>query len=288
VTATPEPRTTRDEPAAPPGDGGLVRLRLDVAYDGTTYAGWARQPDRVTVQGALEAALERVLRGPVALTVAGRTDAGVHASGQVCHLDVPVLPQGLVRRVNGVLDPAVRLLDVTVAPPGFDARFSALARRYVYRVADAAYGALPTRRYDTAVHPRPVSLRRLQTASKPLLGLRDFAAFCRRREGATTIRTLRKLTWVRDRDGVLVATLEADAFCHQMVRSLVGALLLAGDGRRETDYPAALLAGGVRDSGAPVAPANGLTLTEVRYPSPGRMAARARATRNVRSVPAPP
>jgi tRNA pseudouridine38-40 synthase len=260
-------------------------VRLDVAYDGTPYAGWARQPGQPTVQGALEDALATVLRTSVTLTVAGRTDAGVHATGQVCHADLPALPD--VRRVNGLLDPSVRVLDATVAPEGFDARFSALARRYVYRAADAAYGALPTRRHDTAVHPRPVSLRRLQIASKPLLGLRDFAAFCRRREGATTVRTLRRLTWVRDPDGVLNATLEADAFCHQMVRSLVGALLLAGDGRRETDWPATLLARGTRGA-APVAPPNGLTLAEVRYPSPGRMAARAKAARNVRSVPDTP
>jgi tRNA pseudouridine38-40 synthase len=252
-----------------------------VAYDGTPYAGWARQPGQRTVQGDLDEALATVLRVPVSLTVAGRTDAGVHASGQVCHYDGPLAD---VRRLNAVLDPAVRVLDASEAPEGFDARFSALGRRYVYRVADAAYGALPTRRHDTAVHPRPVSLRRLQTASKPLPGLRDFAAFCRRREGATTVRTLRRLTWTRDPEGVLVATLEADAFCHQMVRSLVGALLLAGDGRRGTDWPAALLAAGVRDGRAPVAPANGLTLAEVRYPAPSRLASRARATRRMREA----
>jgi tRNA pseudouridine38-40 synthase len=274
---------TRHEPALPTGDGGLVRLRLDVAYDGTPYAGWARQPGQATVQGTLEDALSTVLRTPVSLTVAGRTDTGVHATGQVCHLDLAAEPpDGLVRRVNALLDPAIRVIGASVAPEGFDARFSALGRRYAYRVADAAYGALPTRRHDTAVHPRPVSLRRLQAASKPLVGLRDFAAFCRRREGATTVRTLRRLTWVRDVDGVLVARLEADAFCHQMVRSLVGALLLAGDGRKPADWPAALLAGGVR-AGAPVAPANGLTLVEVRYPAASRLASRARATRRRRA-----
>ena len=259
-------------------------MRLDVAYDGTPYVGWARQPGWPSVQGALEEALATVLRVPVPLTVAGRTDAGVHATGQVCHGDAPSVPD--VRRLNGVLDPSIRVLAAAEAPPGFDARFSALSRRYVYRVADAAYGALPTRRHDTAVHPRPVSLRRLQIASKPLVGLRDFAAFCRKREGATTVRTLRRLTWTRERDGVLHATLEADAFCHQMVRSLVGALLLAGDGRRETDWPAALLAGGERGR-ATVAPANGLTLVEVRYPSASRLAARAKATRQRRAADPP-
>jgi len=257
-------------------------VRLDVAYDGTPYAGWARQPGQATVQGALEEALATVLRTPVTLTVAGRTDAGVHATGQVCHADVPALPD--VRRLNAVLDASVRVLGASEAPDGFDARFSALSRRYVYRVADAAYGALPTRRHDTAVHPRPVSLRLLQTASKPMTGLRDFAAFCRRREGATTVRMLRRLTWTRDHDGVLVANLEADAFCHQMVRSLVGALLLAGDGRRPTDWPATLLASATRQSSVPVAPANGLTLAEVRYPTARLMAARARRTRQRRPV----
>ncbi|HVF05193.1 MAG TPA: tRNA pseudouridine(38-40) synthase TruA [Frankiaceae bacterium] len=257
-------------------------MRLDVAYDGTPYAGWARQPGQATVQGTLEEALATVLRVPVTLTVAGRTDAGVHATGQACHADLPAVPE--VRRLNALLDPSIRVLNAALAPEGFDARFSALSRRYVYRVADATYGALPTRRHDTATHPRPVALRRLQMASKPLPGLRDFAAFCRKREGATTVRTLRRLTWVRDPEGVLVATLEADAFCHQMVRSLVGALLLAGDGRRETDWPAALLAGGERGR-APVAPANGLTLAEVRYPRASRLASRAAATRRRRDDP---
>jgi tRNA pseudouridine38-40 synthase len=221
-----------------------------------------------------------VLRAPVELTVAGRTDAGVHATGQVCHADLPAVPDP--RRINGLLDPAVRVLAAAVAPPGFDARFSALSRCYEYRVADTAYGVLPLLRYDTVAHPRPLSLQRLRQASKPLLGLHDFAAFCRRREGATTVRTLRRLAWRREPGGVLVAAVEADAFCHQMVRSLVGALLLAGDGRREPDWPAAVLAGGTRQHGAPVAPAHGLTLVGVRYPAVSRLARQAERTRRRR------
>lgn len=261
-----------------------VRLRLDVAYDGGAFSGWARQPDRTTVQGSLEAALTRVLQQPISLTVAGRTDAGVHATGQVCHVDVlgRVDSTDLLRRVNGALDASVRVLAATVAEPGFDARFSALARRYTYRVSDASYGVTPLRRHDTLAHPRPLSLRRLQAASAPLVGLHDFSAFCRRREGATTTRTLRRLTWRREPDRTLVATVEADAFCHQMVRSLIGTLLPVGDGRRAPTWPYDALRSGQRALAGAVAPAHGLTLVEVRYPAPGRLAARAQITRQRR------
>jgi len=259
----------------------VSRLRLDVAYDGTSYSGWARQPSRPTLQGALEDALSRVTRAPVQLTVAGRTDAGVHATGQVCHVDVAdqVDLAALVRGLNGMLDPDVRVLAATAVPDTFDARFSALSRRYEYRVTDAPFGAMPFRRHDTVIHPRPLALVRLRAASRPLLGLQDFAAFCRRREGATTVRTLRRLTWRRDVDRVLVASLEADAFCHQMVRSMIGTLLMVGDGRRDVEWPAAVLSSGDRAAAGAVAPAHGLTLVEVRYPADSRLAARAETTR---------
>lgn len=266
--------------------GERRRLRLDVAYDGGAFSGWAAQPTRPTVQGALEGALSRVLGEHVPLTVAGRTDAGVHATGQVCHADVPATcePTEIARRVNAVADRAVRVVAAAWAAPGFDARFSALSRRYAYRVTDAPYGADPLRRHDTLAHSRPLSLRRLRAASSGLTGFHDFAAFCRRREGATTLRTLRRLSWRRERDGVLVAAVEADAFCHQMVRSLVGTLLLAGDGRRDESWPADVLAGRDRAAAGSVAPAHGLTLVEVRYPAPGRLAARAATTRRRRDT----
>ncbi|MDQ6649084.1 MAG: tRNA pseudouridine(38-40) synthase TruA [Actinomycetota bacterium] len=283
-----------DEPAAPHGDGGLVRLRLDLAYDGTAYAGWARQPGQPTIQGAAEEALERVLRVPAALTVAGRTDAGVHARGQVAHADVPSGalavaggPAALHRRLLGVLPADIRVTAVTVAPAGFEARFSAERRRYAYRVSDDPSGPDPLRRHDTAAHPRPLDLDRLRRAGAGLLGEHDFAAYCRRRPGATTIRTLLRLEWERGADGVLTATVEADAFCHGMVRSLVGALLLAGDGRRPVDWPAELLAGAVRVPDGQVAPACGLTLLAVTYPDAAELATRAAATRSRRGVPSP-
>jgi tRNA pseudouridine38-40 synthase len=277
-----------DEPAATPGDGGLVRVRLAIAYDGGGFSGWAAQPGRRTVQGELEEALARVLRVPVALTVAGRTDAGVHARGQVAHADLPpaALQLGLVRRLAGMLPPDVRVRAVQPAPDGFDARFSAVWRRYAYRVVDDPAAADPLRRYDTLSWPRPLDRDAMQAAADQLLGERDFAAFCKRRDGATTVRALQQLDWDRDRTGVLTATVRADAFCHSMVRSLIGALLAVGEGRRPPDWPAAQLARTGRSSEVTVAPAHGLTLVEVGYPPDAELAARARQTRR-RREPAP-
>jgi tRNA pseudouridine38-40 synthase len=239
------------------------------------------------VQTAVEEALATVLRAPVALTVAGRTDAGVHAVGQVAHADVPgeawaAVAGTLLRRLAGVLPADVRVTAVGPAPAGFDARFSAAFRRYGYRIADAPWGADPVRRGDTLAWPRPVDDRAVLAASTGLLGEHDFAAYCRRREGATTVRTLRRLDWHRDGDGVLVGTVEADAFCHSMVRSLVGALLAVGDGRRPVAWPAGLLAARQRASEVGVAPAHGLTLLYVGYPPDDQLAARAELTRRRR------
>ena len=270
-------------------DEGLLRLRIDLAYDGTPFAGWARQPGQRTVQGEIEDALMRVARLPaVRLTVAGRTDAGVHAIGQVAHVDVPADTPigGLARRLNGVLDRAIRIIRVAPAPPGFDARFSALSRRYIYRITDAPYGADPLRRFDTLAWPRPLDAGQMAAAALPLLGEHDFAAFCRRREGATTIRTLLRLDVTRT-GSVVQADVEADAFCHSMVRALVGALVAVGEGRRPPEWVADVLARRVRDPGVTVLPAHGLTLVEVRYPPDEELAARAEVTRAVR-VPTTP
>ena len=277
---------TADEPATAPG-GGLVRLRLGIAYDGTALHGWARQPDQRTVQGDLEEALARVLRRPVALTVAGRTDAGVHATGQVAHADVPRTvweeqrPR-LVRRLRGVLPPDIAVSSVEEAPPEFDARFGALRRHYVYRLTDADSGPSPLRRADTVGWPRRLDADAMAAAAAPLLGLHDFAAFCRHREGATTIRTLVTLAVTREGDLVTVRA-SADAFCHSMVRSLVGALTAVGEGRRPPEWPAGLLDQTERSSEVPVVPAGGLTLVAVDYPPDDELAARAEVTRALRS-----
>ena len=267
---------------------GLQRLRIDLAYDGTPFAGWARQPGQRTVQGEVEDALIRVARLPaVRLTVAGRTDAGVHAVGQVAHVDIPddVPLGGLARRLNGVLDRAVRVTGLAPAPRGFDARFSALSRRYAYRISDASYGADPLRRHDTLAWPRPLDADAMRRAALVLLGEHDFAAFCRRREGATTIRTLLRVDVRRAADGTVVADVEADAFCHSMVRALVGCLVAVGEGRHEAGWVSQVLGRAVRDPGVTVLPAHGLTLVEIRYPPDSALAARAEVTRAVRVSP---
>jgi tRNA pseudouridine38-40 synthase len=264
------------------------RLRLDVAYDGTGFSGWARQPGRRTVQGELEAAVATVLRVPqAAVTCAGRTDSGVHARGQVCHLDVhdPVEPADLRRRLAGVLPADVRVRAVAVAPEGFDARFSALWRRYAYRVCDDPASLDPLRRGHVLAWPRRLDLAAMNDAAARLLGEHDFAAFCRRRAGATTVRRLLELSWRRDPDGPAVARVVADAFCHNMVRALVGAMLSVGEGRRGPEWPAAVLAAGERDPAVRVVGPHGLTLEEVGYPGPGDLAARAEQARAVRTLP---
>jgi tRNA pseudouridine38-40 synthase len=260
-----------------------VRIRIDCAYDGSGFSGWAAQPGRRTVEEVLAVGLGRVLRlpGPPCLTVAGRTDAGVHARGQVVHTDVPeeawapVAGQGAVPRLAGVLPADVRVHRADPAPDGFDARFSALWRRYSYRVCDEEARADPLRRHETLWFFRRLDVAAMNEAARSCLGEHDFAAFCRRRPGATTVRALRRLDWQRDGDGIAVATVVADAFCHNMVRSLVGALLAVGEGRRPPGWPAAVLAAAVRDPAVRVMPPHGLCLEEVGYPTAGDLAARA-------------
>jgi tRNA pseudouridine38-40 synthase len=276
-----------------------VRLRLDLAYDGTDFHGWAGQPGLRTVQGTLEAALAQVLRVESApVTCAGRTDTGVHARGQVAHLDVAeetlvrsagrsTRPpaEALLRRLNGVLPDDVRLHRISVAPDGFDARFSAVWRRYAYRIADAPGLVDPLARGWVLAWPRALDLDAMNDAARRLLGERDFAAFCKKREGATTIRTLLDLSWARDEQGVAVAAVRADAFCHNMVRALVGAMIVVGEGRREPMWAGEVLARGERDPRVTVVHAHGLTLEEVGYPSDGELAVQAEAARRVRTLP---
>ncbi len=267
----------------------LVRVRLDLAYDGTAFSGWAAQPARRTVQGVLEGALATLARTEAPrLTVAGRTDAGVHARGQVAHVDLAdevAADPLLLRRVNGLLPDDVRVHRVRAAAPGFDARFSALWRRYRYRIADRPDTVDPLRRHDTLAWPRLLELERLREASTGLVGEHDFAAYCRRREGATTVRMVLGLTW--ERRETLVMEVTADAFCHSMVRSLVGALLVVGEGRREPSWPASLLTLSERATQVPVAPPHGLCLEAVGYPADEQLAARQDVTRARRVPPRP-
>ncbi len=278
-------------------DGGPVRLRLEIVYDGTDFAGWAVQGKQRTVAGVLDETFSTVFRTPVRVFGAGRTDAGVHATGQVAHFDVPAdalaharprraqtsgpefLP--LVRRLARFLPGDVRVREITRAPVGFDARFSALRRHYVYRLSTAPHGVEPqTSRYVMA-WPRPLDVDAMASASKSFLGLHDFAAFCRQRAGATTIRDLQRFDWERDGD-LVTAHVSADAFCWSMVRSLVGALLAVGDGRRSAEWCASLLNVTRRSSAFAAAPAHGLTLVGVDYPPDDQLAARIAVTRELR------
>ena len=275
-----------------------MRIRIDLAYDGTDFHGWATQPRLRTVQGELEAALATALRVPEATVVcAGRTDTGVHARGQVTHLDLEesVLTasagrsedppaEALLRRLNGILPPDVRVRRVAAAPDGFDARFSAVWRRYAYRVADRPETVDPLTRRHVLAWSRPLDLDAVNEASALLVGEHDFASFCKKREGATTIRTLLDLSWDRDQDGVAVATVRADAFCHSMVRALVGCLLAVGEGRRPVAWAGEVLRAQVRDPAVTVAHAHGLTLEEVGYPADDALAARAEQTRARRTT----
>ncbi|MGW4030196.1 tRNA pseudouridine(38-40) synthase TruA [Streptomyces sp. NPDC004838] len=270
-----------------------VRLRLDLSYDGKDFSGWARQAGgRRTVQGEIEDALRTVTRSSrtYELTVAGRTDAGVHARGQVAHVDLPAEVwaehrEKLLKRLAGRLSRDVRIWRVAEAPEGFDARFSAIWRRYAYRVTDSPGGVDPLLRGHVLWHDWPLDVDAMNEAARRLVGEHDFAAYCRKREGATTIRTLQRLSWERDPSGVVTATVRADAFCHNMVRSLVGALLFVGDGHRPVEWPAKVLAAGVRDSAVHVVRPHGLTLEEVGYPADELLAARSREARNRRSLP---
>ena len=283
-----------------------TRVRLDLAYDGTEFSGWAKQRTQRTVQGELETALGAVLRlrEPVDLTVAGRTDAGVHASGQVAHADIPTAAwelhgNRLLHRLAGKLPQDIRVFSATEAPDGFDARFAALSRRYVYRVCDSRYGVEPVRRRFVLWHNRALDLDALNEASDLMLGEHDFAAYCKKREGATTIRRLLDLHWVRvepedagrsevGRSGAgrseVWATVEADAFCHSMVRALVAALLMAGDGTRPAGFPAEVLGSTVRHPGVNVVRPHGLSLEEVKYPDAAGLAARILETRRHRTL----
>ncbi|QTV79273.1 tRNA pseudouridine(38-40) synthase TruA [Microbacterium sp. NIBRBAC000506063] len=277
-----------------------MRIRLDIAYDGTHFRGWARQPGLRTVQGTLEDALARIVGSEVRLVVAGRTDAGVHASGQVAHVDLDEAqwariesrhgraahdPAGSIAgRMRGVLGayPDVTVSRSALAPEGFDARFSAVWRRYRYRLADGLSGYDPLRRLNTTTIRGELDASAMDAAARSLIGLHDFAAYCKPREEATTIRTLLEYGWHRDADGVLIAEVTADAFCHSMVRALVGACAAVGEGRLDVEDLVVLREGRERTSEFKVLAARGLTLTEVGYPADDLLAARAEQTRNRR------
>lgn len=303
-------------PAIPSVDGGHVRVRIDLAYDGGPFSGWALQPGLPTVQGTVESGLELLFRRHVRLTAAGRTDAGVHARGQVTHIDIEpgewlslnrgrdidpalALKRRLQATVNRYLPPAaaartvyagnpasaVVVRTVSLAPPGFDARFSALWRRYSYSIADRSALQDPLSRGTVLWHSEELDERLLNAAAEPLLGLQDFRAFCKPREGATTVRELQRFEFEREPDGTLRATVQADAFCHNMVRALMGAALKVGSGEESPEWLGERLRARRKDPRSVLAPAHPLVLEEVRYPDDdAALALRAQLTRAKRDV----
>jgi len=261
-------------------ESGFRRLRMELAYDGTNFSGWAAQPERRTVQACIEEAISKIARVNVETIVAGRTDAGVHATGQIIHVDVPedMGLDDLGYKLNRILDEDVRINIIEIAPPAFHARFSALRRYYEYRILDENKVIPPLARLNTASWYRPLDVDLMNEASALLLGTHDYAAFCKFREGGTTIRTLETYQWRRDREGYLVADVVADAFCYSMVRNLVGAIVCVADGRKDPEWISTLLANKERVSDSLVFPARGLTLYKVDYPDAAELLERAKKT----------
>lgn len=268
--------------------GGLRRFRIDLAYDGTDFSGWAIQPGLRTVEGDLVNALE-VIFGKLenGLRVAGRTDAGVHAIAQVLHVDLtPVqarrIKSGLPKRLNAMLPRDVRIHKVELAAEGFHARFSATSREYRYRINQSAIENPLIGRYQLW-HKYPLDASKMHDAGQHLLGLHDFASFCKRRAGSTTIREMKKLR-VSEAKGEIVIDLEADAFCHNQVRSIVGALVAIGENTLSLKQLLAILDQKKRVGKFKVVGAEGLTLMKVNYPKDHLLAKQAEKTRNMRSL----
>ncbi len=284
--------------------GELIRLRLDLAYRGEPFHGWARQPQLLTVQGRLEEALTLITRRKAQLTVAGRTDAGVHARGQVAHLDVPAefwcsLSRGreendqmrgerLRARVEGLagrgLNGALVLKQISVVSGDFDARFSALSRTYRYLICDDPWAVDPCR-LDMVRTSSPLDTEKMQVAAQAFCGEHDFLPFAKPRQGATTVRTLHSFNISRPSPGIVQAVIRADAFCHSQVRFMMGALIEIGRGKQNDNWIVELLEAGVRDQRVPLADGRGLTLWEVTYPPAEQYAAQAQKAKVVRTLP---
>ena len=268
-----------NEPTLNP-ESGFLRLRIDLSYDGTNFAGWAKQPDQRTLQEEIEHALTVLTQSHIATIVAGRTDAGVHAEHQVIHTDVPEKTDitNFAFRLNQLLDEDIRIISVQYAPSNFHARFTASARTYKYKIVDGGRVTPPLDRYDSADWFRDLDIDLMNKGSHLLLGEHDFFAFCKFREGGTTIRNLLQFDWARDEKNYAVATIKAESFRYNMVRNLVGAAVCVAEGRFEPSWIAEMLANRQRISDSLVFPPEGLTLVQVDYPKNTQLLARAAQT----------
>ena len=268
-------------------ESGFRRLRIELTYDGTVYAGWAKQPDQPSLQETIEDAIAKLAHSRLATIVGGRTDAGVHATQQFLHVDIPEkfpfegkdweIPNWTYR-LNRILPDDIRIISVDYAPDYFHARFSALERHYTYKIADGLMTVPPLLRFDIAPWYRHLDENIMNEVSAGLLGEHDFAAFCKFREGSTTIRNLTKFHWYRMENGYLAADVVADAFCYSMVRNLVGAAVCVGEGKFPKEWMAELLANRERVTDSYVFPGRGLTLTKIVYPVDSELQSRAELT----------
>ena len=279
-----------NEPLVANAAQGLIRIRGKIAYDGKDFSGWGMQQDRRTVQGDLENAISTLLRvDRVIVQCAGRTDAGVHATAQVIHFDIAekdaMEMKDLAYKINAILPEDISIQELEVTTPDFDARFAALSRSYEYLIFQGPRNPLLRDRAYRSWAPLDVTA--MNDASQSLIGLHDFSAFCKKREGATTIRTLMKFVWTETPDGLIKVELEADAFCYSMVRGLIGAVLAIGEGKFDKAWLENYLAGKEREAHVFAAPAWGLTLVDVKYPEPGDYAKRIAETLQARDSDGP-
>jgi len=274
---------------------GLFRFKLEIAYDGTDFAGWAKQPKLRTVQGEIIRGLEKIFgkdKDDFGMRVAGRTDKGVHANSQIAHVDLSEkqlkrIGRGhpVAERLNRIIDGDVRIISFEPAAPGFDARFSALFRRYRYSIADKSVTPNPMLSRFALTVPWALDVAPMNEAAKEFYGLKDFRAYCKEREGTTTIRVLREIVVKRRKaDGVIEIEIEADAFCHNMVRSIVGALMAAGSGRATTEDIRKSLTGKRNDHAYKVQSPHGLSLIKIAYPPKSKLAEQAMLAKRVRTL----
>ena len=265
---------------------GFSRLRIDLTYDGTNFSGWAKQPNLRTIQEEIEKALSTITQHQIATVVAGRTDAGVHAKQQVIHADLPedTIIENLVFRLNQILDKDVRVISTSWAEVNFHARFTPISRTYQYKIIDAGKVTAPLDRYDSAEWFRELDIDLMNAGSKLLLGEHDFFAFCKFREGGSTVKNLMKFDWYRDENGVVIGEVKADSFRYNMVRNLVGAAVCVGEGRFAPEWMLKTLQDKVRISDSYVFPAKGLTLIKVEYPQPDQYLSRYKNNLSIQEI----
>ena len=277
-----------NQPALNP-ESGFFRAKISLSYDGTNFFGWGKQSDRRTVQGEIEAALKTLYRQDLETVVAGRTDAGVHASGQVIHVDLPIGDFGfdfedLSYRLNRILSEEIRIKSAERASKDFHARFGALRRHYIYKIQDGLGIIEPVKRLDITPWYRDLDIQRMNQAAATLIGEHDFFSFARFRENSTTIRTLERFDFQRDEQGLIISNIIADAFCYNMVRSLIGTMVYIGEGRFPITWAREILEKHERPSDSLVFPARGLTFIGVEYPQDSLLANRVNQVMGLRSA----